>query len=179
MQINNEYKNKIFEIIEHAIRNVYIDNSNIYDVCLDTEKLKLSENKNQNLTFKVLKNAILLRYCFLKQNTDYIELKYFDETIQTLKQKYENLKTDSNNLYVRIPINSFNDIENISYEIGETFKLLFIKYVNTESFGCCSKYIECSDNHRCVHDNVRFKFACLYRKNLDNNKIFYGKNKNI
>ena len=84
------------------------------------------------------------------------------------------------NYILRININEINELIKISDEIQEIFKMLFIEYMaKEESFGCCSKYIECSDRKHCVQENIRFRFGCSYKKNLDNNKIFYGKNKNI
>ncbi len=49
---------------------------------------------------------------------------------------------------------------------------------NAKSFGCCSRFIECSDAMKCVHENKLYSTACSYRKNLENGKIFYGKNNN-
>ena len=46
-------------------------------------------------------------------------------------------------------------------------------------FGCCSRFVECSDARKCVHENKLFSMACHYRHNLDNGRIFYGKNKNV
>lgn len=50
---------------------------------------------------------------------------------------------------------------------------------NARSFGCCSRFIECSDTMKCVHENKLYSTACSYRKNLENGKVFYGKNCNI
>lgn len=47
------------------------------------------------------------------------------------------------------------------------------------NFGCCSAYIKCSDAGKCVHENKLYSKACIYRTNLDQGKIFYGKNKNV
>lgn len=47
------------------------------------------------------------------------------------------------------------------------------------SFGCCSLFEECSDAKRCIHPNRLYSTACAYRHNLENGRIFYGKNKNI
>lgn len=47
------------------------------------------------------------------------------------------------------------------------------------SFGCCSNFMDCSDAKKCVHENKLYSTACSYRKNLENNRIFYGKNRNI
>lgn len=46
-------------------------------------------------------------------------------------------------------------------------------------FGCCSQFIKCSDAKKCVHANKLYSKACIYRGNLEQGKIFYGKNRNI
>lgn len=46
-------------------------------------------------------------------------------------------------------------------------------------FACCSHFVECSDAKKCVHPNKLYGCACYYKVNLDQGKIFYGKNKNI
>ncbi|NLN49525.1 MAG: hypothetical protein GX154_10665 [Clostridiales bacterium] len=46
-------------------------------------------------------------------------------------------------------------------------------------FGCCEKYVTCSDERKCLHDDPVYATACYYRKDLLAGKIFYGKNKNI
>ena len=48
-----------------------------------------------------------------------------------------------------------------------------------KSFGCCSKFAECSNKKRCVHDNILYASACTYYWHLKDGKIFYGKNKNV
>ena len=48
-----------------------------------------------------------------------------------------------------------------------------------KSFGCCSKFNQCSDAKECVHENKLYSTACAYRRNLENGRIFYGKNRNI
>ena len=48
-----------------------------------------------------------------------------------------------------------------------------------KSFGCCSKFEQCSDAKRCVHENVLYASACTYYWHLKDGKIFYGKNKNV
>lgn len=52
-------------------------------------------------------------------------------------------------------------------------------YTPSKSFGCCGRYIECSDAKKCVHPNQIHAKQCYYRNNLEMGKIFYGKNKNI
>jgi len=43
-------------------------------------------------------------------------------------------------------------------------------------FGCCSRYVECSDKRICVYAFDQEYAGCGYRKNLDAGRIFYGIN---
>jgi hypothetical protein len=45
-----------------------------------------------------------------------------------------------------------------------------------ERFGCCSKYVECSDALGCLHREDPEYSGCQYRVNLEAGRIFYGKN---
>lgn len=47
-----------------------------------------------------------------------------------------------------------------------------------DSFGCCSSYRACSDAGQCVIADRDYSACCLYRKNLEAGRIFYGKNAN-
>lgn len=53
------------------------------------------------------------------------------------------------------------------------------------TFGCCSRFIECSDAKKCTckkehgyNNTKRFSSGSMYKDNLDKGLIFYGKNKN-
>ena len=60
------------------------------------------------------------------------------------------------------------------------FKEAVNNYKPKELFGCCSKYLECSDQKKCLHENSFYhKVCCWYRKSLDKGRIFYGENRNI
>ena len=50
---------------------------------------------------------------------------------------------------------------------------------STGSFGCCSKYEECSNGKKCIHANPFYSLGCIYRSRLEDDKIFYGKNRNV
>lgn len=47
------------------------------------------------------------------------------------------------------------------------------------TFGCCSKYEQCSDERKCLHANPMYSRGCAYRYNLEAGRIFYGKNRNV
>lgn len=48
-----------------------------------------------------------------------------------------------------------------------------------EPFACCNSFEKCSDALACLHKEDCFYNGCLYRRNLEQGRIFYGKNKNI
>lgn len=50
---------------------------------------------------------------------------------------------------------------------------------STGTFGCCSKYEECSNKKRCVHENPFYSLGCIYRSHLEKGEIFYGENLSI
>ncbi|WP_298029336.1 hypothetical protein [uncultured Dysosmobacter sp.] len=47
---------------------------------------------------------------------------------------------------------------------------------DSESFGCCHRFRQCSDAGRCLIPDLDYSSACSYRKNLEKGLIFYGKN---
>lgn len=63
--------------------------------------------------------------------------------------------------------------------VRENILYCLANYKATSSFGCCSRFIECSNAKKCVHENKIYSMGCKYRMNLDSGKIFYGKNKNV
>lgn len=52
-------------------------------------------------------------------------------------------------------------------------------YEPSWTFGCCSKYEQCSNAGKCIHDFKLYAKGCQYRKNLENSLIFYGENANV
>lgn len=40
-------------------------------------------------------------------------------------------------------------------------------------FGCCSKYKECSQAGKCLHEHPYYSKGCYYRENLENGRVFY------
>lgn len=175
-------KETIFNKLEEMIKDVKIENFNIYEVCEKDEKLKLDDDyKNEAFSYKIFKNNILLKYNVMKKVSDFIEIRCINDFIlENVKSKFDNVQYKDSDLYIRINITDIEQIDLLKDEIKEIFIEMFLQYMNTEeSFGCCSKYEECSDAKHCVHNDVRLRFSCMYKKNLDLGKIFYGKNKNV
>ncbi len=58
-------------------------------------------------------------------------------------------------------------------------KRVIFRNLTTDTFGCCNDFERCSDALQCLHPENRFYNGCMYRKNLEAGKVFYGKNKNV
>ena len=69
--------------------------------------------------------------------------------------------------------------ENFRATVERIARDAIINYQPAEMFGCCSRYLECSDNKKCTHPDKLYVKGCQYKLNLDAGRIFYGKNRNI
>ena len=72
---------------------------------------------------------------------------------------------------------SFNDVLALAPVLAVIAEAEVV--IASDSFGFCSRYEACSDAQKCIHPNPIFAAACTYKKNLEQGRIFYGKNKNI
>ena len=72
-------------------------------------------------------------------------------------------------------------LDSLSLAIVEQSKFIFENHAPAMTFGCCGKYLECSDAKDCLQKYIDYEYAkgCSYRKNLESGRIFYGKNKNV
>lgn len=79
--------------------------------------------------------------------------------------------------WVKIPFDA-----TIVKKVLENAKTIFeecYKEGAVESYGCCSRYVECSNNNKCVHPDIREARGCIYKHNLERGRIFYGDNCNV
>lgn len=117
----------------------------------------------------------------IKEKNDSLELiidqvQYGDIGICPEDSVIKNLKSDPYNIHIIIKKDSDKLIEFV--ETNTRYALA--RYTSkADRFGCCSRFIECSDAKRCLHENKLYSKACMYRSHLEAGHIFYGKNKNI
>jgi hypothetical protein len=141
-------------------------------------KIEATENKNKTVSINITYfnrlyidepvTAMLTRYNE-KDNTLYFK-SIFERLLKEYKISYE--KKEDNQCYVVASyfLNEF-DFSNIDRFINSLFQF--------DPIGCCGKYNECSDAGICLHEDLIYSSCCMYRKNLESGKIFYGKNRNI
>ncbi len=89
----------------------------------------------------------------------------------------EQTSTDKESRTVKIRFNKHS--EALTAFIREHVVYCIENYESkSASFGCCDKYEKCSDALKCIHVNRLYAKGCTYRKNLEQGRIFYGKNRN-
>lgn len=107
---------------------------------------------------------LVCRIIELKTKTNRLEIK-----TDFLASNYDEdwLKADFTDIGVNVFLDEALNVYNACLLFGPT-----------ETFGCCDKFIACSDAKRCVHPDPHFRRSCYYRARLESGIIYYGKNKN-
>lgn len=123
------------------------------------------------------RNSIILN---IKENKSKLEMIISNtryEAIGGIEGAIEKrIASDSGNVHLLVDNNS-----ELIVPYLKKLTLFALKHYSSKasSFGCCSSFVECSDAKKCIHENKLYAKACMYRQNLEANRIFYGKNKNV
>ena len=123
-------------------------------------------------------SLFLNKTLFAKVTVDFLQLSINKKLLETLPLTGFTSQADIKNPwnYVRLTFDNTENCRSALYAVTEYFSL---NYTPSERFGCCHRYIECSDAKECtLNDKFRAR-GCYYRENLEKGKIFYGKNANI
>ncbi len=103
--------------------------------------------------------------------------KTFESDFALLDVPYTQIRSDE---YLRIDLSTFRNFLIQREDIRGLLNKIYISSFNFQSFGCCGKYLECSNQMRCVHEDILYASgACQYKKNLEAGRIFYGDNCNV
>lgn len=115
----------------------------------------------------------------IHKKSKYVNLRYrLLDVIKRAGIPYKIVPAKEGPTRINIPFQAPEEIYNIRDIILEAFEIAYLENADL-SFGCCSRFIACSDEMECIHPNHLFALGCAYRKNLDQGKIFYGKNRTI
>jgi len=156
---DNDFLNSIYNLIS--------SNDDYYDNCI-----KLKSQKNFSTLW--ICNIAVIR--FYENNNDNI-IAVADSFLEMFNLDSDNFKIKEGQAWTTINFNYETQnriIENIESVFNKCYK-----ESATDIFGCCSRYEQCSDEMKCVHPDKEHARGCMYKVNLDNGKIFYGKNRNI
>lgn len=129
----------------------------------------------QYTSLKIFEKIALRVKCGKKRS--YISVNpVFNEVLKNFPTiKTDNIKSDP---WVRIAFESKDKLKQLHpllLSIYDEAELLS----TAEQFGCCSRYEKCSDVKKCINPDQLRARGCMYRANLLNNRIFYGRNRNI
>ena len=136
--------------------------------------------------------------CILRKNKTLLGVSYFFYNSELLSLSvYEGKSV----CYIRVNKDVLLRFVNIClYNIKSGIKDTYVKIYDTDyvllnnlilylkdyfdqaapiEFDCCSRYIECSNNLKCVQPNIEYSIMCSYRKKLNKGIVFYGKNRNV
>ena len=131
--------------------------------------INLSENKDGSVSIKA--KSYLVAKIVPKPKS--INLEFRAKYLPLFPQL--NAKT-FNKEFSRVVFSSIDEIVSLSYTLSE-IAIDILSEVGGENFGCCSRYEACSDAKQCIHPDKLFARACSYRRNLEQGRIFYGKNR--
>lgn len=138
-----------------------------------SENISLSLNKNDSSIYFF--DTLSIKHKQGKENWIYFKSdfsKYFPHP-----EKLSFLKSVPN--MARYKIHHLEDLGDLLSFVYKIYQFAYEKSMESQSFGCCSRYEACSDTLRCTHPDQVFASGCMYRKNLESGRIFYGKNKNM
>lgn len=176
--MNEITSQKILEVFISAINPDFLSSSNIY----------LKENKSgyDSIMVHADKNPYrlvgategLLARVKTKGKDTYVSFSSrYQQLLDAESVKYIHKKSDSS--FLRISLDHFIFLAKEG-RISDLLNTILLSSFNFPSFGCCSKYKECSDAGKCLHDDIFYaSAACQYKHHLDSGEIFYGHNRNI
>ena len=76
---------------------------------------------------------------------------------------------------IRLYLN--DDFKNVAFSaLVQKICTDFKEWAPVNLFGCCSLYVECSDEKECLRWRDEEYLGCAYRRNLEAGRIFYGRN---
>lgn len=165
------------EAIYTALTNE-INNSE-YSKHLVVEQLKDGSISIKAKSFLCAKVKLAKKVKYFEVRTKNIDI--FKDYIATKGAQIittEEQLTEDSRQWSRVTIETIGDVLSLAKPLCVVF-MLVLSDVGGERFGCCARYIQCSDERKCVNPDFIMSLACAYKRNLEAGRIFYGKNKNI
>ena len=168
----NDMYDKYYELV-NAINQKYGFTSDC-----GGELISFRENKDSQ-SFCLGSNALVVLKQTKKVQRIYVKKILFNKVNIDFSEispsaKLVDIKSDP--LYEKIETLLEDDIVDCIYAYIER---AIQDYQPPKTFACCSRYIQCSDEKKCLHPQQIYAKQCWYRDNLEKGSIFYGKNKNV
>lgn len=118
-----------------------------------------------------LKKEVLFARIRASGKQPYISFNIRNEQfLQMFSNNLCSIKSDPD--FMRIALKAFMEYPDLE-SLSKALNTVFLNAFNYPTFGCCSLYKECSQAGRCLHSDIIYANACMYRKNLEMGKVFY------
>ena len=146
---------------------------------LATAKLLLQVNTTENsIVIRIDNNP--WRNGVIKGDIIFARIKSTGETkYLNFKKKYSSIfdrlnisqipasSSEAQYDWMRVKLSDFIDlINNPTEETIHAINSIFINSIEFPSFGCCSKFTECTQKSKCVHSDTLYSTACQYNPTL-------------
>lgn len=141
---------------------------------LKNTDFSISENKDNSVSL-MLRSKLVMRLYFQSKPPFLVTSILHCPLVDKCGFKFTKAKSPPNFIKVSIaPLEpNSRDEELIKSIVNKE-----ISIYSEGSFGCCHRYVECSDNLKCTHPDKLYSNSCQYKQNLLNGRIFYGVNAN-
>lgn len=164
---NREYINKLFNLIKNS------DN-------FDERIIAITETNNikNNYIDLEFNNRKIIRFPIDSIENGGIPLIEIHKDVYKTISDFKVIPKIKSQLWSILPFNP--DVEKlISDNITDIYDWYYLNILPSDTIGCCQLYEECSNAKTCIHSDKLFRTRCVYKRNLEQNMIFYGKNRNI
>ena len=159
-----------YENIQDALSAVEIDNA------LQTGRFIIKDNKSKETVvgYSILLDTSLAAKINLKKCSFSTNIAFFKDYIVSGFTKYKELSNPQNFIEFE-----FESTEHFWKSFKNVLNAFVAEYATSERFGCCHRYVECSDAGKCIAPDPIHAKGCYYKENLEKGKIFYGKNATV
>lgn len=166
-------------------------------LCFDFIKNNAPEIVTANGEFKLIANESKTRkqyssVFFVAKSSVYRSARDLNITVAIVKKsgkslyikfskRFQKLFDDYNISYSSIESENFIRLDSLQihsamHEVAfsKIIEQIVLSSFNFASFGCCSRYKECSKQKKCIHPDYFYASAsCQYKKHLEAGQIFY------
>ncbi len=171
----NEFEQLCFDFINNSAPEIVTNNGEF--------KLIANDNKTRKQFSSIF---------FVAKPSVYRSAHDLNITIATVKKsgkslfimfskRFQKLFDDYNISYSSIESENFIRLDSLQIHsainevaFSKIIEQIVLSSFNFASYGCCSRYKECSNQRKCIHPDYFYASAsCQYKKHLEAGQIFY------
>jgi hypothetical protein len=171
-------------ILEGQMNPSVVSKDDVIEICMKiANELDFPDNYLQIIAGKGNNDSIL--YFRIKKKSFASINSLVNFTRFCVKSKYAKESEYLCKFPVILKVNDYVFNLGLDHSINDFYNLMrdamkaCIEDSDSDSFGCCSLYNECSIAKYCISPYKELRYSCQYRLNLKKGKIYYGSNPTI